>query len=282
MPFFKQFPKTTYDLKRDGQLIEIRNMFRNVDVNERLIDPASSYQFYEIKDGERPDLVSSKLYRSSNYYWTFFVTNDHLKDGLQAWPLSYQQLQRKIQKYYAPYVVLELIPESFRKINQYSNDITNLYLKGVGDDATTRTGRVYKVDNQRNQVWISDASTNLKNFAANNQSSFTQSGITCKGGSYSIHLRENNDPAGAIIDTGDDTYYAREAFAAAWQAPVYYKDGSGNKITIYDALTTGATTNPTTWSEELESENDKLRNIRVIKPEFISEFVEQYKELIQS
>jgi hypothetical protein len=35
-------------------------------------------------------------------------------------------------------------------------------------------------------------------------------------------------------------------------------------------------------SEELESENDKLRNIRVIKPEFISEFVEQYKELIQS
>jgi hypothetical protein len=127
MSFFKQFPKTTYDLKRDGQLIEIRNIFRNVDVNEKLIDPASSYQYYEIKDGERPDLVSSKLYRSSNYYWTFFVTNDHLKDGLQAWPLSYQQLQRKIQKYYAPYVVLELIPESFRKINQYSNDITNLY-----------------------------------------------------------------------------------------------------------------------------------------------------------
>ncbi len=61
MAFFNQFPKRTYDLQRDGNDITITDTFRNVDVNDKLIDTISAYQYYQIKDGERPDHVATKL-----------------------------------------------------------------------------------------------------------------------------------------------------------------------------------------------------------------------------
>ena len=98
MSFFSQFPKTTYDLKRDGNRIEIRDIFRNVDVNEKIIPEASAYQNYYVKDGERPDQVSSKLYGKDSLYWTLFVANDFLKDGYTQWPLSTQRWYDKEKK----------------------------------------------------------------------------------------------------------------------------------------------------------------------------------------
>ena len=51
---------------------------------------------YNIKDGERPDIVSQRLYSSTNYYWTFFLINDSLHDGLGSWPMSMQDLNQYI------------------------------------------------------------------------------------------------------------------------------------------------------------------------------------------
>ncbi len=166
MSFFKQFPKTTYDLKRDGNLIEIKDIFRNVDVNEKLINPASAYQYYYIQDGERPDQIANKLYGNPRYYWTLFIANDRLKDGYMRWPMSYQQLQRKITEDYNPYMVLELSPFSATELGKYANPISSLSF-GVpnslfsGDaDTYTEIGTGYKFDSERNQLWLKPSSNN--------------------------------------------------------------------------------------------------------------------------
>ena len=50
----------------------------------------------------------------------------------------------------------------------------------------------------------------------------------------------------------------------------------------FDAISTGAVSNPYTYSEWLEDENQKKTAIRVIKREYITEFVEIFKEYVNS
>jgi len=287
MSFFKQFPKTTYDLKRDGNLIEIRDIFRNVDVNEKIIPEASAYQNYYIQDGERPDQVSSKLYGKDSLYWTLFVSNDFLKDGYTQWPLSYSEMVRQREEDYDPYVVFELEPTSFRKINRYANPISSLSI-GVlisGSyrqmyDSTTNTGVIHRIDSERNQVWIKPGANAqlIKNYIANSTATTTINDYTCK---FTIEL--NTEPEESTESVSRlQLLGCTNAWAAAWQAPYYYKGTGDARQTIYDALSTSATSNPYTYNEFLEDENEEKRPIRVIKREYITEFAEVYKEYVGS
>ena len=81
MSFFRQFPTINYDLKKDGSVMRMVNIFRNVRPLQNYVDNPSLYNFYEIKNGERPDTVSQRLYGTPDFYWTFFVINEFLHDG---------------------------------------------------------------------------------------------------------------------------------------------------------------------------------------------------------
>ena len=91
--FFKQFPKVDYDFKRDGVIQKMVDIYRSVRPLENFLDEYTGYKFYNVKNGERPDIVSGRLYGTSRYYWTFFLVNEHLHDGYRSWPLSQEALQ---------------------------------------------------------------------------------------------------------------------------------------------------------------------------------------------
>lgn len=123
MSFFSQFPTTTYDANMDGTLDEVTDIFRYVDVEDRRIDNLITYSFYEILDGERPDIVSQKLYGSPNYYWTFFVINDTLKHGLEDWPKSAQEMDDfLLENFDKTYSVVKLKPKFEKSITFTSFD----------------------------------------------------------------------------------------------------------------------------------------------------------------
>ena len=105
MAFFKQFPKVEYDFRNSGTKQKMTDIYRSVRVLPNFLDQISGYKFYEIVNGERPDIVSQRLYGSSQYYWTFFVVNDFLHDGYRAWPMSQEIFQDYIAKQYEGYVI---------------------------------------------------------------------------------------------------------------------------------------------------------------------------------
>ena len=79
MAFFKQFPKVQYEFERNGVITNVVNIYRSVRPLREFIDNTSAYTFYEVINGERPDIVSQRLYDNPNYYWTFFIINDILQ-----------------------------------------------------------------------------------------------------------------------------------------------------------------------------------------------------------
>ena len=80
MKFFSQFPKVPYSFNQFTPSIntQIIDMYRYVDVNRDITNDLAAYLTYTIKDGERPDQVSHKLYKSPDFHWTFFIINEVL------------------------------------------------------------------------------------------------------------------------------------------------------------------------------------------------------------
>jgi hypothetical protein len=166
MAFFKQFPVISYNTLSDGIINDVIDIFRHVDVNEVLIDNASTYTFYEIKNGERPDTVSSRLYGTPDYYWTFFVTNDSLKSGLNSWPMEYNQHKSWIDQEYGDYSVLIFAPIQKRVIIDGEDTLEHIDYMGGLDftnveiiDEDNNSAEILKYDINSLQLWVHDVSS---------------------------------------------------------------------------------------------------------------------------
>lgn len=99
--YFKNFPTTQYDLFFDNQTSEVVDIFRIVKVKKQFKDDITFYTYYSIQDGERPDVVSTKLYGTPDYFWTFFMVNDNLVNIHTDWPLSTTDLQHLVDTKYS-------------------------------------------------------------------------------------------------------------------------------------------------------------------------------------
>jgi len=181
MSFFTQFPKIKYDINADGVKTDLTDIFRYVDVNEEILDDIGTYTYYEIKEGERPDIVSNRLYGTPDYYWTFFVVNETLKQGLNTWPKSYRQFELMLEQDYADYSTLVFIPRQYPVARKYENGFEmvnyfggldlntgNIKLSSLetAGNGTKIQSEILRFDDQRFQLWVYNIS-NAGRFANN-------------------------------------------------------------------------------------------------------------------
>lgn len=114
MSFFNQFPFT--QLLVGNQPKAVVDLFRHVDVNDVLASDITNYKLITINDGERPDNLSQRLYGTPDYYWTFFIVNENLKNGLDDWPQATSTLETEFEKEYDNIAAITLKPTIRNKI----------------------------------------------------------------------------------------------------------------------------------------------------------------------
>src|SRR5210317_537370 len=90
MAYFKDFPRTYYRFGGEQTFSLVQDLSAYVDIIDTIKDDASVYTKYYIQNNERPDQLSFKLYGSSDFYWTFFMMNDNIRE--QGWPLSNREM----------------------------------------------------------------------------------------------------------------------------------------------------------------------------------------------
>lgn len=73
--FFKNFPEIQYTLD-SGKVITIKDFFRKSKVDQSAVNSIIEYDFFELQEGDRPDVVATRLYGDSDLHWTFFLVND--------------------------------------------------------------------------------------------------------------------------------------------------------------------------------------------------------------
>ena len=103
--YFKDFPKVFYKFGSNEEPVYFQKLSKYVDVIDTLKDRVSAYIEYEIREFERPDTLSYRLYGKSEYDWTFFLMNERLREG--GWPMPLQDLyDYAVNDAYTGYVAL--------------------------------------------------------------------------------------------------------------------------------------------------------------------------------
>jgi len=97
--YFGSFPLMLYTLddRRSGQVVT--DLARRAGYNKEFINNIAFYEFYDVKDGESPEIVSDIFYNTPLYHWVILHANNII-DPRYDWPMSQENLLRFcIRKY---------------------------------------------------------------------------------------------------------------------------------------------------------------------------------------
>jgi len=168
--FFKNFPEMQYKLD-SGKVITIKDFFRKSSIEPAAQEAIVDYTYYELQEGDRPDVVATKLYGDSDLHWVFFLVNDF--DNYYDWFKSSQDFERYMdKKYRGKYFIAS---ESTDII-----DSSNKFLLGETVTGTNSRGVVIGVDPTYKRIHV-DVEVGFENpivvTGSNSGNSFTPSSI---------------------------------------------------------------------------------------------------------
>ena len=99
MSYFEMFPQIFYDNKGDGNYSVMTNLLRRV----KLVDDAKlnivDFDYYDVKDGETPEMIAHKYYGDVNLHWTILTVNN-VVDYYEDWPMSVQRFEEFVKEKY--------------------------------------------------------------------------------------------------------------------------------------------------------------------------------------
>ena len=142
MSYFENTKFVPYKFGTSNEFTLHQNLGVYVDLIDQVRDNNSFYQRYTILDGDRPDVLSQKIYNSPKFYWTFFLMNDKIRES--GWPLSNQGVI-KLAKKERPNTVLTT-----------RDDLTGIFKVGstVTGETTLATGKIIKRNLDLGQIYV--------------------------------------------------------------------------------------------------------------------------------
>lgn len=93
--YLRDFPKVPYRFGNEVYKIDFPNLSTYVDIVDQLRHTIGFYRELYVPNGERPDTLSFRLYGQSEYYWTFFLLNNSLRE--HGWPLDDRDVRSFVQ-----------------------------------------------------------------------------------------------------------------------------------------------------------------------------------------
>ena len=98
----KRLPDLFYNFSSrplDSDYLLVKNIWRRAQILVEYKSQVTLFTEENVRDGERPEDVASRLYRNPFYNWTILVIND-ITDVYSQWPKSVSQLQEFINDKY--------------------------------------------------------------------------------------------------------------------------------------------------------------------------------------
>ena len=99
--YFSNFPTVVHDFDlpngKDYRLIV--DITRNVRLRKALLDNITLYDYYDIVEGETPEIISEKIYGTPYYHWIIMLANQRY-DYIEDFPLAQFELESKIAALY--------------------------------------------------------------------------------------------------------------------------------------------------------------------------------------
>ena len=96
MAYFNELPNISYPslLPRSNKVedrIVVKNIFKRAKLRDDVEQALTAFNYYQIEDGMRPDMVAEKLYSDPELDWVV-LTSNNITNIRDQWPLSNNDL----------------------------------------------------------------------------------------------------------------------------------------------------------------------------------------------
>jgi len=99
--YFSNFPKIVYDfdLSAGTDYKIVTDITRNVRFRKQILENITLYDYYDIAEGETPEIISEKIYGTPYYHWVIMLANQRY-DYINDFPLSQLELDAYVDLKY--------------------------------------------------------------------------------------------------------------------------------------------------------------------------------------
>ena len=264
MTYFTQFRKEDYVLS-ENVTQKVTKMSQYTQVFSRAADDLAFYTFYNAEPTERLDNISNKLYGTPDFYWTIPILNADIINTWKDMPRSVPSLRKTLERKHPGDALiidpLDTVIGNFIPGEIVAHDITNVY-RVLNVFPTRRYIQVERVPTDTfnvlddpEEVWV--LLTGLWNEV--NDNAWDDDEIWRDGTNYVIG-QQSLSPAKV------------ESVIPAYKAPAFFTDPDGNRVPwfVENAI-------PTTVQEVETQKNDNRGRLKVIRPQFIREVVNEFE-----
>jgi len=141
--------------------ISVTDITRRFGLSSLLRNNSAIYFDYEVKDGDRPDIIADKYYDDQTLDWLVLLTNE-IHDPYFKWPLSYENFTNYIRQKYGSVAVAQSTTHHYEKTIQAQSrneDDTIIpkrtvivdYATYLTDVANTRIVDTFSYENELNE-----------------------------------------------------------------------------------------------------------------------------------
>lgn len=128
--YFRKFPQVDYDVTGNGVTQKMIDITRRVRVLDSTLLNYVNFDFYDVRDGERPEHIAANYYKDPTLYWIILLANN-IKDVYTDWPMTVNQFETFVASKYDDVNAIH-----HYEVFQESGD-TKLKLEYPNDPATT-------------------------------------------------------------------------------------------------------------------------------------------------
>ena len=104
MAYFNELPNVSYPSllppsNKAEDRIEVKNIFKRAKLRDDVEQAITAFNYYQIEDGMRPDMVAERLYNDPELDWVI-LTSNNITNIRDQWPLSHNDLyEHMLEKY---------------------------------------------------------------------------------------------------------------------------------------------------------------------------------------
>ena len=247
--YFNNFPRTLYRFGDETTSNRFQDLSTYVEIFDAIKDNSSAHTYYHVQDRERPDQLSFKLYGTTDYYWTFFAINDHIRE--QGWPLSNRELFDKVVKDF-PHTTIttrDLLASVF-KVGET--------LQGLSSGATAT---VHHRHIELGQLVVKDIVGTFQT----GETLITTSEAAFVDGVPFVS-------ANIVLNSIGDEYLSAH----------HYEDANGVHVDIDPTVGPGALITEKTHLDRYNTINDALKIIRLLKTNIITQVYDAFNDSLRS
>ena len=242
--YFKNFGFAEYKFGDNTDIDLSQDLTKYVDLIDQIRNNISFTENYNILSGDRPDVVSHKLYGTMDYYWTFYLMNEHVR--LSGWPLNNDEILDQVKSKYP------------NRVLTTTSEIGALFPVGqvIEGQSSSAIGEIVKRNLDLGQLFVK--LTQGTKFTAGETISYIDTSAT-------------GSPTRTLSITGETEQY---------NAVHHYED-NGVQVDIDPFSGPGVSLTPITYRDRLESRNDALKEIVVIRPDQITTIVSEFQRFVK-